>query len=76
MAGVRPPAIFILRQLTHLRALLRPGSVLAMAIAQRRSGTRNQRWRLVGQSSGRSRGQKNYDSNSMPGSVGWERHDS
>jgi hypothetical protein len=39
MARGRPPPILKLRQFTHLRALLRASSMLAMAVAYRRPRT-------------------------------------
>ena len=71
MAGVCPPAILVLRQFTHLRALLRPALVLAMAIAQWRLWTGNQRWGLIGQGRRGGRSQKNCDSNGLTDSVVW-----
>jgi len=69
MAGVCPPAILILRQFTHLRAMLRPVLVLATAIAQRRLWTRNARWELIGQDRRGSHSHKNCDSNDVTDSV-------
>jgi len=74
VARGRPPAILVLRQLAHLRALLGPGSMIAMAITHRRLGSRHQSWRLVGEGSPRGGSQKYSDSNHLADSVGLECH--
>jgi hypothetical protein len=60
VAGVSPPAIFVLRQIAHLGALLSAVHMFAVAVAQRRLRARNQGWRLAGEGSGRYRSQKNH----------------
>ena len=74
VARGRPPAILVLRQLAHLRALPGPGSMVAMAITHRRLGSRHQSWRLVGERSPRGGSQKYSDSNHLADSVGLECH--
>ena len=69
MAGICPPAILVLRQFTHLRAMLHPVLVLATAIAQRRLRTRNPRWGLIGQDRHGGHSHKNCDSNDVTDSV-------
>jgi len=76
VAGGCPPAILVLRQLAHLRALLCPGCMLAVAITHRRLGTGHQSWGLVGQGGCRGGSQKDCDSNRMGDSVRMKCHDS
>jgi hypothetical protein len=65
VAGRRPPAALILRQLTHLGALLAAGHLFTLAIAHRRLGTRDQQGSLVGQGPGCGRSDENYDSDCL-----------
>ena len=63
MTGGRPPAILVLRQLAHLRTLLR--SMIAMAIAHRRLGRRNRDRGLISQGGSGSSSYENCNSNGL-----------
>ena len=69
VAGDCPPAILVLRQLAHLRAMFHAGLVRAMAVAQRRRRPRPQRRRLICQSSSRNSSQQNCRANRIPEST-------
>jgi hypothetical protein len=65
LAGDRPPAPPILRQLAHLRAMFRARLVGAMAVAQRRCRPRQQCRRLVGECCSRNSSQQDCCANRL-----------
>ena len=64
-----PPAILILRQFAHLRALPRSGRMVAVAIAHRCPGSGNKSWRLICQSRDGNCCEKDGDANALTGSA-------
>lgn len=69
-----PPAILILRQLAHLRAMFHAALVRAMAVAQRRRGSPPQRRGLIRESRSRDRSEKDCRANRLTKPAGFRFH--
>ena len=74
VAGDRPPAILISRELAHLRAMLHAALVGAMAVAQRCRRHQPWGWRLIRESCSRNRSQQDCCANGLTKSTGSRFH--